>query len=384
MSSRPSLVVVGAGVFGASLARHCALAGWDVVLVERVAPGHVRAGSGDESRIIRCCHGADAWHTRSARRAWALWHEIDPALVVDSGVAWLARRDDGWEAAGEAVLRAEGIPCERVDATELFPSIAVDDVRFTLFEPEAGILRARDAVKTLAAQAVAAGAELVLAEARPDGAAVAPRRRPAPGGRPRRVGLRRVAGAALPGRARTCASPTRTSSTSARPVAWRTPGVPGWVDYDGAAYGLGDLDGRGVKVSPDVDGPPCDPETLERVAVPEHERLARAYLAHRFPALAEAPLVGHRACQYEITPDMHFVMAPHPDHDGRVWLLGGGSGHGFKHGPALAERFEPWLRGAAEPEPRFGLGARTGRREPAHGGRSDRLIAPTRQLREKG
>ncbi|MGZ6675392.1 MAG: FAD-dependent oxidoreductase, partial [Solirubrobacteraceae bacterium] len=68
MSSRPSLVVVGAGVFGASLARHCALAGWDVVLVERVAPGHVRAGSGDESRIIRCCHGPDAWHTRSARR----------------------------------------------------------------------------------------------------------------------------------------------------------------------------------------------------------------------------------------------------------------------------------------------------------------------------
>ena len=57
---------------------------------------------------------------------------------------------------------------------------------------------------------------------------------------------------------------------------------------------------------------------------------------------------------------MHFVMAPHPDHDGRVWLLGGGSGHGFKHGPALAERFEPWLRGAEEPEPRFGLGARRG------------------------
>src|SRR4051794_37970655 len=172
VSSRPSLVVVGAGVFGASLARHCALAGWDVVLVERVAPGHVRAGSGDESRIIRSCHGPDAWHTRSARRAWALWHEIDPALVVDSGVAWLARRDDGWEAAGEAVLRADGIPCERVDASELFPSIAVDDVRFTLFEPEAGILRARDAVKTLVAQAVAAGAQLVLAEARPDGAGV--------------------------------------------------------------------------------------------------------------------------------------------------------------------------------------------------------------------
>src|SRR6476469_4833068 len=137
-----SLVVVGAGVFGASLARHCSRTGWDVTLVERVAPGHVRSGSGDESRLIRCCSGADAWHTASARRAWELWHEIDPALVVGAGVAWFARRDDGWEAASEATLRAAGIPCERVDAAALFPSF--DDrggeVRFTLLEPEAGIL----------------------------------------------------------------------------------------------------------------------------------------------------------------------------------------------------------------------------------------------------
>jgi sarcosine oxidase len=359
VSNSPSLVVVGAGVFGASLARHCALAGWDVVLVERAAPGHVRAGSGDESRIIRCCHGDEAWHTRSARRAWALWHEIDPSLVVPCGVAWLARRDDGWEAAGEVVLRAEGIPCERVDAAALFPSIALDDVRFTLFEPEAGILRARDAVKTLAAQAVAAGAELALAEARPDGAAVL-----LDDGR--RLEADRVVwacGAWLPALFPGVLDLRITHQDVfyfGAPGAWRTPGVPGWVDYDGAAYGLGDLDGRGVKISPDVDGPPCDPETFERVAVPEHERLARAYVAHRFPALADAPLVGHRACQYEITQDMHFVMAPHPEHDGRVWLLGGGSGHGFKHGPALAERFEPWLRDAAEPELGFGLGARTG------------------------
>ena len=140
-------------------------------------------------------------------------------------------------------------------------------MRFTLFEPEAGILRARDAVKTLAAQAVAAGAELVLAEARPDGAAVV-----LDDGR--RLEADRVVWACgawlaplFPG-----LLDLRITHQDvfyfAAPVAWRTPGVPGWVDYDGAAYGLGDLDGRGVKVSPDVDGPPCDPETLERVARP--------------------------------------------------------------------------------------------------------------------
>jgi glycine/D-amino acid oxidase-like deaminating enzyme len=359
-SDRSSLVVVGAGVFGAALARHCALSGWDVILVERVAPGHVRAGSGDESRLIRCCHGADAWHTASARRAWALWHEIDPALVAGVGVAWFARRDDGWEAAGEATLRAQGIPCERVDAAALFPSFDDRDgeVRFTVLEPEAGILRARDAVKTLVAQAVGAGARLVLADASPDGAAVV-----LDDGT--RLAADRVVwacGAWLPAlfagllELRITQQDVFYFGASA---AWRTPSVPGWVDYDGAAYGLGDLDGRGVKVAPDREGPECDPETLERRPVAEHERLARAYLAHRFPALAAAPLVGHRACQYELTADTQFVVAPHPEHDGRVWIMGGGSGHGFKHGPALAELMEAWLNGAQPPEPRFALGARS-------------------------
>ena len=74
--------------------------------------------------------------------------------------------------------------------------------------------------------------------------------------------------------------------------------------------------------------------------------------------LADAPLVGHRACQYELTADTHFLIAPHPEHDGRVWLMGGASGHGFKHGPALAERMEAWLTEAEPPEPRFALGER--------------------------
>ncbi len=121
---------------------------------------------------------------------------------------------------------------------------------------------------------------------------------------------------------------------------WRTPGVPGWVDYDGAAYGLGDLDGRGVKVAPDREGPPVDPQTAERVPLPEHERWrapTSPTASRRWPARRWSCT---RICQYEITADTRFVVAPHPEHDGRVWLLGGGSGHAFKHGPALAEHLE--------------------------------------------
>jgi sarcosine oxidase len=352
-----SLVVVGAGVFGASLARHCALHGWDVTLVERVAPGWVGAGSGDESRIIRCGHGLDEWHAASARRAWALWHEIDPSLVVPCGVVWLAHRDDGWEAASERTLRALGIPCSRVDAATRFPSFARDDIAWALWEPEAGVLRARDATRVLAEQAVAAGASLVLADARPAGAAVV-----LDDGR--RLEADRVVWACgawlgpLFGEALALRVTQQDVFYFGADASWRTPGVPAWVDYDAAAYGLGDLDGRGMKVCSDVEGPPFDVDG-DRVPLGTNERRARELLAARFPALAGAPIVGSRVCQYELTADTRFVIAPHPEHGGRVWLFGGGSGHGFKHGPALAERVARWLAGDEPPEPMFGLGPRT-------------------------
>jgi glycine/D-amino acid oxidase-like deaminating enzyme len=352
-----SAIVVGAGVLGASLADRLARSSWDVTLVEQVAPGHVRSGSGDESRLIRCAHGDDVLHTEMARRAMDLWRELDPDLIAPAGMAWFARREDGWEARSEQTMRELGIPCERVDATQLYPSVRTDDLAFTLYEPEAGILHARNAVKALAKRAQEAGAKLIGARATPDSDRV-------------RIDDQTLeadhvvwaCGAWLPGLfgdlldLRVTQQDVFYFGADAR---WATPGVPGFVDYDGAAYGLGDLDGRGVKVAPDVDGPPLgDPDRSDRIPRPEHERLARTYLAHRFPALADAPLVGTRVCQYELTPDTRFIVAPHPEHGGRVWIVGGGSGHAFKHGPVLAERLQAWISGAMPAEPRFALGDR--------------------------
>ena len=137
------------------------------------------------------------------------------------------------------------------------------------------------------------------------------------------------------------------------------PPTPGWVDYDGAAYGVGDLDGQGFKVASDVEGPASHPDTRE-LTPPPRRRAGR-------PRLPRAPLPGARAtrrvtkaatCSYALTPDTHFIAAPHPEH-ASVWLLGGGSGHGFKHGPAVAEYVMEMLAGVAAPDPRFALGQRT-------------------------
>jgi sarcosine oxidase len=138
--------------------------------------------------------------------------------------------------------------------------------------------------------------------------------------------------------------------------AWRSPGVPGWVDYDLAMYGTGDLDELGVKVALDREGPPLDADA-ELPAAGATEPEVRSYLARRFPALADAPLKEGRCCRYELSADSNFIAARHPGQE-RTWIVGGGSGHGFKHGPALAERIAAALRGGEPLPERFGLGRR--------------------------
>jgi sarcosine oxidase len=86
----------------------------------------------------------------------------------------------------------------------------------------------------------------------------------------------------------------------------------------------------------------------------------RAYLAERFPALAHAPLVESRVCQYENTSNGDFILDRHPTLE-NVWLAGGGSGHGFKHGPAVGEYLAQLVAGRQPTvEPRFLLSTKTG------------------------
>jgi len=148
------------------------------------------------------------------------------------------------------------------------------------------------------------------------------------------------------------------------PGEWRG---PGWVDFEGPYYGHALVEPHGFKVASDLDGPAVDPDERPLEAPPHAVNQARRYLRHRFPALAGAPVRSAPTCHYSLTPDGQFIFARHPEHD-RVWLLGGGSGHGFKQGPALAEHAAAVISGRSEPEPRFALGER----------------APSRSLRTAG
>jgi sarcosine oxidase len=358
-----SAVIVGAGVFGASLAWWLARAGTEVTLVDRFEPGDARTTSGGESRLIRCGHGPDSDYTASARRARTLWRELESEcseeLLIECGLTWFAHRDDGWEARTIETFETLGIPYERLapdDGARLFPSWSADGLVFLLHEPEAGALRAQRAVRALARQAVAHGAELVRAAARPDGAAV----RLDDG---RRLEGEIVVWACGGWLGRLFGEHVAIRSTRQELFffdggpAWAAHGVPAYVDFEHAIYGTRDIDGLGVKAAPDFDGPALDPDAELPPASAEGEAVARRFLAERFPRLAHAPLSGSKCCRYELSPDAHFVAAPLPGQPS-VWLLGGGSGHGFKHGPALAERVAAALAGTAPLPEHYGLGER--------------------------
>ena len=127
-----------------------------------------------------------------------------------------------------------------------------------------------------------------------------------------------------------------------------------WVEIPRFYYGIPGNDRRGFKIADDVRGAPIDPTTAERVVTPETLKAARDWIAFRFPALADAPLVESRVCQYENSPDHHFILDRHPEAS-NLWIVGGGSGHGFKHGPAMGERVARTVLGQRPVDPFFGL-----------------------------
>jgi glycine/D-amino acid oxidase-like deaminating enzyme len=136
--------------------------------------------------------------------------------------------------------------------------------------------------------------------------------------------------------------------------------LPGWADFNNGDifYGMPDLEGRGFKIAHDKHGPPIDPDRGDRVTSPGALADVRAYMAKRFPALAGAPLNEERVCQYENSSNGDLLIDRHPTAS-NVWLVGAGSGHGFKHGPEVGRYAAELVTGKLKKiEPRFSLSSK--------------------------
>jgi sarcosine oxidase len=376
-SGRPAdLVVIGAGVMGLWTALRALESGRRVTIVDAFGPGDARATSSDETRISRASHGGDVFYTgwsRSALEAWiALGEEAGEATFVRTGVSWFAHRNDGFEASSEHTLRELGIPVERLSPAEVgrrWPTIATADLAFALFEPEAGVLRARAGIRAAARLFERRGGSIRIDRVRP-GSTDGKRLLDVVTDAGERIAADSFVFAAgpwlprlFPGLLGDLIAVTKQDVIHLGPAAgdrrFEADRFPAWIDYDEAIYGIPGIDGHGPKIPPDAYGRPFDPDTVDRMVDDTSVRTVRDYLARRIPDLAERPVTETRVCQYESTPDTHFVIDRHPELD-NAWLVGGGSGHAFKHGPEIG-RYVAGLLGDAKPanappDDRFALG----------------------------
>jgi glycine/D-amino acid oxidase-like deaminating enzyme len=370
-AGRGTAIVVGAGAFGGWSALELRRRGWDVTLVEAWGPGHSRASSGGETRVIRGSYGERGVYTRLTARALERWRELDrergTRLFQPAGVLWLAGAADEFIRASLPHLAAAGIAHERLDAAagaRRWPQIDWSGLAGALFEPASGFLFARRACAEVAAAFAEAGGRLVHAEARPAlaggrGAVVL-----ASGERLEADLVLFACGPWLPrlfpellgGRIRPTRQEVFFFGAPAGDRRFEPPALPVWADPTGERffYGIPGNEARGFKVADDTHGVEIDPSSEERVPSAAALERARELLARRFPALAGAPLVEARVCQYEVSPDSHLVFDRHPE-AANLWVLGGGSGHGFKLGPALGEHVAAALAGEVAPEPAFAL-----------------------------
>ncbi|OLE52400.1 MAG: hypothetical protein AUG51_18250 [Acidobacteria bacterium 13_1_20CM_3_53_8] len=347
--------VVGAGVFGAWSALSLRRAGLSVLLLDAHGPGNSRSSSGGESRIIRMGYGADEIYTRSALHSLARWQELfeeaGQQLFHSTGVLWMAREDDSYSINTLATLRKVGVQFEKLSRAEIaarYPQINVSAAAWGIFEPDSGVVMARRAVQAVTEEAIENGARYSTE------AVVVP---VDANSRSRLEFLGTQSGESFwastfvfacgswlpkifPDLLSDLIHPTRQEvfffGVPAGDNRFAPPQMPVWIDFNDLVYGIPELDFRGFKLAIDRHGAEFDPESGERTVTAEGLAAVRAYLKQRLPALKDAPVIETRVCQYENTSNGDFLIDRHPELE-NVWIVGGGSGHGFKHGPSVGE-----------------------------------------------
>jgi len=368
MRAKPRIAVVGAGAFGGWTALHLLERGARVTLLDAWGPGNSRASSGGETRVIRGTYGPDQPYTEMSARALKLWQKYERQwkrqLLHRTGVLWMAAgRDDAFERGSVEMLRQAKIKFRELSSAQMnkrWPQINFEGIEWGIYEPECGYLDARASCQAVADAFVAERGQYRQLAVRNDGLESTPLNGISLSDGSRLKADRYVfacgpwLGKLFPQAVGDLVQATKQDvfffGTPPGDSRFSDPHLPVWADHRGRfRYGIPGSDRRGFKIADDTRGPIFDPTEGERVASQQTLADIREYVGFRFPALKNAPLLETRVCQYEQTPDSHFILDRHPAME-NVWLVGGGSGHGFKHGPAIGEMMSELILKDREPE----------------------------------
>jgi sarcosine oxidase len=389
MKSTLNVAVIGAGAFGGWTALRLLERGARVTLLDAWGPGNSRASSGGETRIMRGTYGPNQPYTEMAARALKLWEKYERRwkrqFLHRTGVLWMVSErnhdvahDDAFERGSIEMLRAAKIKFRELSAAQMrkrWPQINFAGIKWGIHEPECGYLDARASCQVVVDAFVAQGGKY-----RPLAVAAGGLEDNSLRALTLSDGSRLKAdyyvfacgpwlGKLFPSAVGDLVRATKQDIVFFGPPAgddrFTDTHLPVWADHssiDHASidhgerflYGVPGTDRRGFKVADDTRGPVFDPTNGERVVSQESLNTMREYIAFRFPALKDAPVIETRVCQYEQTPDSNFIIDRHPANE-NVWIVGGGSGHGFKHGPAIGEMMAELILRDRKPDAIWGL-----------------------------
>ena len=348
------VAVIGAGAFGGWTALHLLEMGLSVTLIDAYGPGNARAASGGESRQITGSYkiGESEVYARWAMEAFGRWEKREAEwggrkLIRRTGQLSLNREWTTRMRANDEMMERRGYEREIIahdDLPRRFPQFNNEGYEFGYYVPSTGVIMAKQGCLAVAEAFQRQGGQFILAKATPGAQS---------GGQLQEVSLstgqtvraEQFVFACGPWLPQVLPNPMKDRMVTPRRVTFwfgvpmddhrfTYPNCPNWSVR--GAYGFPNIEGRGFKVATSFNSLPFDPDTGERIVTADELRRAHELVGTAFPALKGQPLLESRVCQYERSVDGHFIVDKHPEMS-NAWIVGGGSGHGYKHGIMLGE-----------------------------------------------
>lgn len=364
-AAAPAAAVVGAGIVGLSIARSLADAGWVVEVIEQGPVPNAHASSVDSSRLIRHTYGEQRGYAALVDAAYAawdrLWAQLGRTHYRATGTLILGRPGADWAHASAATLDWLGKPYRRLppdEAARRYPLLNLDGIEVAYLAETGGVLEAERCVAGLAALLRARGAAIrehvAVEDLDPEAGTLT-----LEDGTERRADLIVVAAGPWTGRlwpelARQVTPSRQLVCYADAPdrlyAAWRK--MPMVLDIAGAetlrqgsVYAVPPVFDAPLKLGDHAFTLSGDPDTDREAGTDELDRLYAA--ASRQLAEPERyRLLSGRTCFYTVAPDSQFLHR----RAGRAHVLAGFSGHGFKFGPLIGERFAALARGEISDE----------------------------------
>lgn len=379
------VIVVGAGAWGSFISWHLRKQGNRVTLIDQYGVANSRATTGDETRGIRSSYGdrtvtPELW-VGWARESIKRWREFDEEhgkrfgtrFFYTTGDLMMRERPEAFTTRTQELWTKLGVKYDVLASDEVrkrWPQINSDGQSVLLYEPDAGVARARDSIQAVAALGRDAGVEFRTGRVTPG---------PVRNGRMEHVtlqdGTRLTADSYVfacgPWLAKVFPEEMRnrtrlpighvcyfgtpvddTRFTTPNIPSWNVPGVTGWAALSADSRGFrvrGAIAPPAAPLAPGAAAPPPpppntapadprqqDPDLSSRWSNQERIDGSRRVLARYFPAMADAPLLETRSCHYESSVNRNFIVDRVPGAE-NAWITGMGQAEGFKFSIVVGE-----------------------------------------------